>query len=189
MTFGVDFAVSDEQAQAIGRLSIVFNWLESAVEFLILEIVCPTNERLGDVLIKKMSCTAKVQHARKLIAALPEIVKLSGENALLYQRFAERARELLGSVARLNETRNDLIHWRPFQEPSKQEVVISQTPAAIMTTSHEMGDTAIGLLELALLLRGNECSLNWEAFRDLGTKWGLKGSEGHGKKDRPAAGT
>lgn len=154
--------LSQPLAEAIGRLTVNFNWMENSVEVLIRAIVSPRGSGLADPLITPMPFRAKLECTKKLIKLLEEHFVPTPENEDLYTLLKAQLEALISQAQQLNTFRNKLIHWRPFllEERDSHTPEITADTDTIEAKSKEMFNVGLDLFVHAIRLRKADYSLN-----------------------------
>jgi hypothetical protein len=154
--------ITKKQAEAIGGLTINFNWMEDCLDSLVRLIISPREFSLSEILISKMGFEAKRQLARRLIGSADHTIQQPA-NISAYRDFEAKLKTLLDRANQLNQFRNGFIHWRPFidETPDKQRINIGASPNVIDANSQEMHEVVTNLLAAGLALRMGDHSLFW----------------------------
>jgi len=151
--------VTDAQAQAIGHLTINFNFMEQSVESLISAIVSPRGYGLDEPLLSPLRCAAKLDVLKKLVGVLAQHYVPSHENETAYNHFADSTRELISKAKVLNTFRNRLIHWR--YDGLEGKIKIEAGSKEIEERSAEMKELAIKIMAQAIGLRSGDYTLTF----------------------------
>jgi len=154
------------QTRAIGRMTISFNWMEHGIEVLLLMIISDSPEKLSliEQAIKPLGFRQKLQVLRGLAAELPDHYVKSAELDRAYAEFGATIKLLSSTAERLNELRNNIVHWRPFlvtHNWEKQPRFTAPTPAEIEAKSIEMERTGTEFFARALHLYKGDGSLTF----------------------------
>jgi hypothetical protein len=154
------------QTRAIGRMTINFNWMEHGAEVLIRAIVSVSPEKRSRIeqALKPHGFRQKLGILRRLVADLPDHYVKSAELDRAYAEFAAAIRSLRSTAKRLNEFRNNIVHWRPFlviHDSEKQPKFTAATAAEIDAKSIEMDKMGTQFVERAVCLFDGDRSLTF----------------------------
>jgi hypothetical protein len=154
------------QTRAIGRMTINSNWLEHGIEVLVLMIVSDSPEklRLIEQALKPLGFRQKLQVLRGLVAELPNHYVKSAELDRAYAEFAAAVKSLSSTAERLNEFRNNVVHWRPFlviHDWKKQPKFTAATAAEIDAQSIDMDKMGTQFFARALHLYSGDGTLTF----------------------------
>jgi hypothetical protein len=138
-------------------MTINFNWMEHGAEVLIRTIVSVSPEKISQIerTLKRLGLRGKLGVLRGLVADLPDHCAKSAELDRVYVEFAAAIKSLSKTAKRLNNFRNDIVHWRPFlviHDSEKQPKFTAATAAEIDAKSIEMHKMGTQFFECALYL-------------------------------------
>jgi hypothetical protein len=154
------------QTRAIGRMTINFNWMEHGAEVLIRAIVSVSPEKISRIeqALKPPGFRRKLGILRRLVAELPDHYAKSAELDRAYAEFAAAIKSLRLAAKRLNEFRNNIVHWRPFlviPDSEKQPKFTPATAVEIDAKSIEMDKMGTQFVERAVCLFKDDGSLTF----------------------------
>lgn len=154
------------QTRAIGRMTMNFNWMEHGIEVLIRTIVSDSLEKIGliEQVLNPLGFRQKLHVLRGLVVALPDHYVKSAELDRAYAEFAAAIKSLSSSAERLNEFRNNIVHWRPFlviHDWERQPKFTAATAAEIDAKSIEMDKIGTQFFARAVYLYRGDGSLTF----------------------------
>lgn len=152
-------AITDAQAQAIGYLTINFNFLEHAVAAFIHLIVAPDSYGLDKPLISPLAFTRKLDVLKTMAESLSQHYVPTEENDAAYASFLSATKDLISKARVLNRFRNDILHWR--YDADEQKIKVEASAQEIDARSGDCHDVAISMFAHAMGLRKGDDTLSF----------------------------
>jgi hypothetical protein len=180
--------VSDEQAAAIGRLTVSFNFLESCVAESIAFMVHPPSGDTTHVLLDRLGFEAKVGRLEAVVkhhAAALGMSAVLGDGAGQIETWAaESLTQLPGLLKRLRsaaEFRNGLVHCKVSMGREGAVTLLSRSGAEITSNPETITTEArrIGGLGIAVVSFGQQF---WGSVRNFGQRKQNAGPEPEGSE-------
>jgi hypothetical protein len=147
------------QTRAIGELTVNFNWMEYSFGVIIHVIVAP--EEMGRIgliepLINHAGFRQRLLILKELLVELSQQYEPSAKMHREYDKFCFQMKELMKEAQKLNDFRNDIIHWRPFVGSSlatvRQPKVVAGKASEIREKARSMYQVGNSIFARAVFL-------------------------------------
>ena len=162
--------VTDEQAAAIGRLALSFNFLESCIDEAISFIISPPDASGIGVLTARLGFDAKVSRLEAIVKhfrhslAMPDAAEATADQ--IHTWAAESIGQLPGLLKRLRdaaEFRNRLVHSKIVLKPNQRHgtlisragVEITSDPPTISAEARRIGGLGIAVASFGQQFHGS----------------------------------
>ncbi|MDR3721601.1 MAG: hypothetical protein P4L00_08375 [Candidatus Acidoferrales bacterium] len=163
------------QTRAIGRMTINFNWMEHGIEVLIRTIVSDSSGEKSSLIeqtLKPLAFRQKVKVLRGLVADLREHYVRSAELDRAHAAFVDAIKSLSSAAEKLNDFRNNIVHWRPFLtilDREKQPKFTAPTATEIDAKAIEMDKLGTEFFARSIYLYRGDGSLTFGTHAKRGS--------------------